>query len=405
MNELQAIVDAYKDARARNEPAILATVVAVEGSTYRRPGARMLLVEGDGWAAGSISGGCLESDVAKKAWWRTESGKPVLVTYDSRSADEDIAWGFGLGCNGVVRVLLERLGPEADGDHLAFVAHCLQCGEPGVLCTVFQADGEAAAPVGARLLLGANGAASGALTSAGFAAPLLADARRVLASGVSETQVYLAPNGGTAIVFLEAVLPPVPLVVFGAGHDAVPLARLARELGWNVTVVDTRAVRPHPERFPGANAVVACAPDAVAARVPLTGRSVAVVMTHNYHDDGALLQTLLASPARYVGVLGPRRRTERLLADLAADGHVFDAETALRTLRAPVGLDLGADNPAEIALSIVAEIQATLAGRAGGPLSDRQGPIHARPNAAQIALPPEATETPACALPTTRSLP
>lgn len=401
MNELQAIVDAYEVARRDNKPVVLATVVAVEGSTYRRPGARMLLT-GDGWAAGNISGGCLEGDVAKKAWWRTESGKPILVTYDSRSADDDIAWGFGLGCNGMVRVVLERLGPGAD-DHLAFVAHCLQRGEPGVLCTVFQANGAAAPPVGARLLLGADGAATDTLAGADFAAPLLADARRVLASGVSETHVYVAPDNGTAVVFLEAVLPPVPLVIFGAGHDAVPLTRLARELGWNVTVVDTRAVQPHPERFPGANTVLACAPDAVAVRVPLTARTVTVVMTHNYHDDGALLQTLLASPARYVGVLGPRRRTERLLADLAADGIVFNAEAGARKLHAPVGLDVGADNPAEIALSVVAEIQATLAGRMGGLLSDRQGPIHARPIPADFSSPEETTETPACLL-TTPSL-
>jgi xanthine/CO dehydrogenase XdhC/CoxF family maturation factor len=346
----------------------------------------------------------LEVDVAKKAWWRTESGKPVLVTYDSRSADDDIAWGFGLGCNGVVRVLLERLGPGTE-DHLAFVAHCLQRGEPGVLCTVFQADGEAA-PVGARLFLGADREAAGTLTSAGFAAPLLADARRILASGLSETQTYVSPNEGTAVIFLEAILPPVPLVIFGGGHDAVPLARLAKEMGWNVTVVDTRAVRPHPERFPGANTVLACAPDAVAARVPLIERTVAVVMTHNYHDDGALLGTLLASPARYVGVLGPRRRTERLLADLAADGMVFDTEAVARKLHAPVGLDIGADNPAEIALSILAEIQATLAGRGGGSLSNRQGPIHARPDSLFLpSLGTTTTEVPACALITPASEP
>jgi hypothetical protein len=106
MKETQAIIDAWNAARAQNQPAILATVVGAEGSTYRRPGARMLLTP-DGWAAGSISGGCLEGDIVRKAWWRTEAGAPVLVTYDSRSSDDDLAWGFGLGCNGVVRVLLE----------------------------------------------------------------------------------------------------------------------------------------------------------------------------------------------------------------------------------------------------------------------------------------------------------
>ena len=446
MNELQAIVDAYEVARRDGKPAVLATVVAVEGSTYRRPGARMLLVEGDGWAAGSISGGCLEGDVAKKAWWRTQSGKPVLVTYDSRSADDDIAWGFGLGCNGLVQVLLERLpsdksaaiegtksafadsasrkplrepsqsaqadfvsSPAADlfdgipnDDSLAFVAGCLRGNEGGVLATVFRSE-NLSAPVGARLLVEAGGDVSGALAGTELGARVGDDACRALAAGLSETRTYTAPNGTETAVFLEVVLPPVPLVLFGAGHDAVPLARMGREVGWNVTIVDTRAVRPHPERFPGANVVLACAPDAVAARVPLTDRTVAVVMTHNYHDDGALLQTLLASPARYVGVLGPRRRTERLLADLAADGRVFDADAVARKLHAPVGLDVGADNPAEIALSVVAEIQAALTKRPGGPLRARQGPIHARPGT--LTLPPDATTgTPSCALLTTPSL-
>jgi xanthine/CO dehydrogenase XdhC/CoxF family maturation factor len=144
MKETQAIIDAWNAARAQNQPAILATVVGAEGSTYRRPGARMLLTP-NGWAAGSISGGCLEGDIARKAWWRTEAGAPVLVTYDSRSSDDDLAWGFGLGCNGVVRVLLERLSPGNDPlDPVDFLDRCCrQARARGVLATVVGA----AAPV------------------------------------------------------------------------------------------------------------------------------------------------------------------------------------------------------------------------------------------------------------------
>lgn len=280
---------------------------------------------------------------------------------------------------------------------------------------MFRAGGDGIPGVGARLLVSAGGNASGALVGTDLGALVLADARRVLASGVGESKTYAAPNGGTVDVFLEAILPPVPLIVFGAGHDAVPLARLAKEVGWNVTVVDTRAARPRPERFPGAGVVLACAPGEIAARVPLSARTVAIVMTHNYHDDRALVQTLLASPARYIGVLGPRRRTERILTELADEGVTVDPDEINERLHAPVGLDIGADNPAEIALAIVGEIQAALAGRPGGHLRDRQGPIHARPGT--LALPAGAitetitetvtetitetiTETPACALTT-----
>lgn len=199
--------------------------------------------------------------------------------------------------------------------------------------------------------------------------------RAVLAAGVSRTATYPEYE---ADVFLELVQPPPPLVIFGAGHDAVPMVYHAKGLGWHVTIVDTRAARPRPERFPDADAVIACPPEEVAATLALSERTAAVVMTHNYADDRRVLQALLDSPVGYIGQLGPRARTERLLAEISDDGFPL-SPTHLARLHGPVGLDIGADNPEEIALAILAEIQSARAGRPGSPLRERQAPLHPRP--------------------------
>lgn len=331
MKELAEIVAAWERVRAEGQEALLATVVGVSGSTYRRPGARMLLSR-EGRLAGSVSGGCLEGDILQKAWWRTEQGA-AIVTYDSTDADEDVVWGFGLGCNGVVQVLLERVSPDRPGP-LDALAAVVRERRPQQIVTVIASD-DPAVPLGT------------------------APANWTPPEGVS--------------VFQETVLPPVPLVIFGAGQDALPLVRLAKELGWHVTIMDTRGTRARPERFPFADRVCLGWPESV----EIDERTAAVVMTHNYPDDRRVLQSLLLSPAGYIGQLGPRVRTERLLAEIADDGLMVTEEMR-RRLHAPIGLDLGADNPEEIALSIVAEIQAAQAGRAGGFLRERRAPLHAR---------------------------
>ena len=210
----------------------------------------------------------------------------------------------------------------------------------------------------------------------------MADAQDVLAENRSRNAVYPLSNvssgGGEAHVFLEVIAPPLPLVIFGAGHDAVPLIRLAKEqMGWNVTLVDHRAAWATPQRFPWADSIIVCSPQEVARRVPLTPNAAALVMTHQFPCDVALIRELLPSPAGYIGLLGPRRRTERLLSELAGEGFVVTEEQRTR-LHGPVGLDIGADSPEQIALSIVAEIQAVTAGRGGGQLREQSGAIHAR---------------------------
>ena len=382
MNETQAIVEAWRQIRGTGETAFLATVAQTEGSTYRRPGARMLFTR-EGWIAGSISGGCLEADMLQTAWDRTANG-PVLVTYDS-TANEDIVWGFGLGCNGVVHVLLERLSSadaQNDGNAvLAFLQTCFERRNPGVIATVLRVENRdresSGVEVGIRLLLHENGSCEGSLRESGVGQDLLADMKAVLQSGKTEVRRYEI-NGAALEISLETVFPPRPLVIFGAGQDALPVVRLAKQMGWHVTVVDPRCTRSSAERFAEADAVTGCAPDALRHKLEITSDTFTLLMTHNFLRDADLLAQLLVSPARYIGVLGPKKRLHRLLEHIEGEG-IAPSAAQLARLHGPVGLDIGADNPEEIALSILAELQAVASGRMGGALREREAPLHIQP--------------------------
>lgn len=368
MKELSEILDAYKALRRQGRPAALATVVAVSGSSYRRPGARMLMTA-DGWVAGGVSGGCLESDVFQRAFAVMEAGQADTVTYDT-TEDGDIVFGVGLGCRGVIQILIEPLnGSRPDFEFLSSLARLR---EAGVCATVFRREGGSSARLGDRLLLSHSGRVYDGLADADLAARVHSDAEDVLASGKSGVREY-ATLGGSITVFLEVLSPPQSLVVFGAGHDAPPLVRLAKELGWHVTVADSRPAYATTEHFPQADAVLVCPPEEAASRLSVDARTAVVLMTHNYLHDRALLAQWLLAPLRYLGVLGPKRRTERLLSGLSASAV---SDEALSRLHSPVGLDIGADTPEMIALSIIAGIQAVAAGRPGGFLRDRPGPIY-----------------------------
>ena len=325
--------------------AVLATVVRTSGSTYRRPGARLLLSH-RGRLAGSISGGCLESDLVVSAQERTASG-PVLVTYDATSS-EDLIWGFGLGCTGVIEVLLERL--PGDGGALAFLEARLLRKTPGVLATV----------ISQGPLLGRSWRYDGEPGELPEEILHLCAA----ALGGAGTRVHETALGGTVEVLVEGVLPPLQLGIFGAGFDCGPLIALADHLGWATVLVDGRPGYAQRASVPAATEVLVQPFDS-----PLDGLRLdaAVVMSHNYLNDLAVLRNLVKLDLRYLGLLGPRARSERLLADLEREGLSVSADQRAR-MRAPVGLDLGSEGPYEIALSIVAEIQAVFRGRTGGAL-------------------------------------
>ncbi len=360
MRELRDILDAYQALRESGEAGVLASAVHTEGSTYRRPGARMLALPDDRMI-GLISGGCLEGDLLEHSRSVRESGEPRIVRYDMRP-EEDILWGLGLGCSGMVDVLLERVDAAAAGP-LDFLAECIRERGPGVLATALA--GEAA--LATRWSLHPDGRFSGPSSGA---EEIERAARGAAARGRGE---LLAGEAGK--ILIEVVRPPPRLVVFGAGPDAVPVVRIASELGWEIAVVDWRPAYARPERFPEASAVVECEAERIGERVNLDATTAAIVMTHHYLRDRSLLRFLLPSAAAFIGMLGPRRRTEALLGDLREEGLTVTAEQ-LERLHGPAGLDIGAESPEQIALALVAEIQAVLAGRRGGWLREREGPIH-----------------------------
>ena len=383
MNEVRALVEAFDAASARGERCALAMVVSVEGSSYRRPGARMLVCEG-GASTGTISAGCLESDVIEHAKRVIAKGKAVLVEYDTASTSEEMAWGLGLGCNGIVRVLVEPLAHgSAYVEALRRSCGAHADGEPITVATVYQHTSSDSAPFAARIETGARlffdeGGEVGREKLGDEAAGTIESEVRALSAGEMASGAHVIDVGGAGVrVFVETLLPPVPLVVFGAGHDALPVVELARGLGWQTEVVDPQARPASRERFAAADRVTLARPEEVAARVRITPRTLTLLMSHNYSHDLALLRLLLASPARYIGVMGPRKRTDRMLSELAAGEDLFRPEEAdLARLYAPAGLDVGANAPAEIALSIVAEMRAVLDGRRGGMLRERRGSIH-----------------------------
>jgi xanthine dehydrogenase accessory factor len=370
MNELRTILDELAAVCEDDEPSVMATVVQVLGSSYRGIGARCL-IERDGRAIGLVSGGCLEADIARQAWRLTACGEAALIRYDSTSPSGE--WTFGLGCRGVIDILLERIEGPRPAALIDFLLTRLDRHEPAVLARVLRVGpGDERAKLGSFLALGSDGATCHDLRSPGLAAEVATAARGVLVAGRSGHVTLAGPGDGIAAV-LELVEPPPTLIICGAGPDALPLVRLARELGWYVAVVDGRARSSTRERFAAADEVATLA-DAdrihALARRPMAA---VVIMTHNVVEDSKFLDLLFPTPVGYIGLLGPRHRASRVLNGLG----LLDANSRAR-LHAPIGLDLGADTPAEIALAIVAEIRAAIAGRSGGRLRDRLEPIHDR---------------------------
>jgi xanthine dehydrogenase accessory factor len=355
MSELRQIVALWRTAKARQEEVCLATVVRVEGSSYRQPGARMLLTR-SGQRAGTISGGCLEAEVTKKAWWLTENGA-ALQRYSS-FFDDDSPAPYGLGCGGVVHVLLER-GAAA---HAALDAleQSLSARIPFVIVTdTIQPATLLVQPIdGAALFSRCDEAL--ATTIKDLTSETFNDRRSRYAS--------LRKCPDEANLFVEYLAPPTALTIFGAGDDAKPLTEFAHKLGWHVTVADGRSHLARAERFPTADhiAVLNYADPAPLRALPIGAGDAAVLLTHSYEQDQALLRELLSDTREldYLGVLGPRQRTQRLIAEVASTLSLSPEECMAR-LHAPVGFDIGAHTPESIALSIITEIFAISNGRDG----------------------------------------
>ena len=357
MNHLPAIVKAYRNSKA--QALFLATVVKTQGSTYRRTGARMLVTSA-GEITGMVSGGCLENDIFHHTQ-QPQSDRPFIVTYDTK-AEEDLIWGFGLGCDGVVSVLIEPLDVGGRLNPIEFIADCLDNLEYGVLATVIEVENITELKVGAHLCLYVTGKIISEIDSIELKSAITADARNALESKKSTYSQYQLPTGSVTVL-LEVIKPPTPLVIFGAGLDALPLAEFAKTLGWYVTVVDCRGQSATCDRFSGVDRTILTRRDVISQAVDVNAQTVAVVMTHNYFDDLEILKMLFPTSARYVGVLGSRQRTKSLLKKLE---ELEKPLVTTKPIYAPVGLDIGGETPEEIALAIVAEIQAIICHRSGG---------------------------------------
>jgi xanthine/CO dehydrogenase XdhC/CoxF family maturation factor len=338
MSEIDEVLRAARALRDAGQPVALATVVSVRGSSYRRPGAR-LLVPADGPPVGLISGGCLEEEAARLAREAIRLDAPVLVTID-HSAEGDELWGMGLGCRGIIELLAEPPGMATET--LSALDMARSNGRPTYLLTGLD---------GSRRQL-----------------------TQVEADALGERAALAVAHGRPAVIgdsVLDPILPPLQLVVCGAGPDAAPLVAAGLRQGWRVDIVDPRRPFLVPERFPGARLLDVEPADAANA----TGAgewTAVIVMSHDYLRDAAFLGSFLGQGVLYLGVLGPRDRTDRLLAELPSALSEGDR----RRLYAPAGLDIGADGSEQVATAIVAEILAVLHGRTGGPLRDRPGSIH-----------------------------
>ncbi|MDH4020172.1 MAG: XdhC family protein [Xanthomonadales bacterium] len=354
---LTALLEFY-DAHQGDDALVLGTVVATQGSTYRKPGA-MMLIAADSSYRGLISGGCLESDLAAHARGVFEDGKTRNVCYNMSEGD-DFAWGLGLGCDGIIHLMLQRLDSNTGFGFLETLDRAWKNRNSGLLSLVTSSNDPGYSAGDFSLDCGT-----------GFSAgdSLLMQSKRTnegasVASGHNMSRRYwqdsIRTASGTIDLLLIPIMPPPAILICGAGHDAVPVARLAIEMGWKCTIVDHRPGFARADRFPAQCEVRVLQPAELSQNIALGELDATVLMTHHLGHDRSYLSQVVEASLSYIGLLGPRARRDRLLDEIGASGvHVYG----------PAGLDIGAEMPESIALAIVAEIHAFLNRRDGSMLT------------------------------------
>ncbi len=347
----RALQDAFAAWRGERLPLVLATVYGTSGSTYSKAGARMLIT-GDGRFQGMLSGGCLEGDLGLRAEAVLASGKPQRVTYDLGPGDDGF-WGLGVGCDGLMRVFLQPLRPEEDYQPFTAIAAVFSGDEPGAAATVLAsahpgiAPGATCVTTGVRLECFGLPDRCSSVVARGLNAAL---------GGLQPAKTTVDVDGHAVDVLFAPLLPPPRVLVLGAALDAEPVVRLASELGWRVTVQDHRPAYIEKGNFAGAQDVMCEALDTLGAKLDWERYRAAIVMSHHLDTDRRYLAQLASTGIPYIGLLGPRNRRQRLLEQLGPDV----ARALEPRLHGPAGLDIGADGPASIALSILAEMHAQL---------------------------------------------
>lgn len=368
MKEFKTILKTYQETDLKARKVALATVVQVKGSSYRSPGARMLMLDNGRWV-GSISGGCLEGDALRKAKKVIMSNTAQTVTYDTTN-DEDNQLGIGLGCNGIIDILIEPIDPDQENNPINQIQSLLNFKNYGVVASVFAASDTSDIRVGEKCILQPDG--EFLCTNESLKKLVESDLCKVLENKKSIITNYKEDK---IEVFFEIIQPGIDLLIFGGGFDAKPVTELANVLGWNVTVTDECVAHLIPINFPKADNMVSCQRDFVAKEFNITPFTAIVLMSHNLNYDKEVLMQIVESDAAYIGILGPKKRAEKLIDHLNENNVEVTAEL-LHKLHYPIGLDIGAETPDEIAISIVGEIQAKFSNRNGGFLKYRKGSIH-----------------------------
>ena len=369
MKDFKAIVKEYKKINFEKQRAALATVVNVRGSSYRSPGARMLITDDGKWV-GSISGGCLEGDALRKARQVMMSNQPTTVTYDTRE-ESNQNLGIGLGCHGVIDVLIEPIDPANKRNSSLLFEQFIDSDQPLAMATIFRS----ADATGSKLLIDASGKRISELRDEALNEFVLPELLQVFESRKSKVELY--DSLGETEIFFELIQPSLSLLIFGRGFDARPVSELAKSLGWNVSVTDECVAHIAPIFFPSADKLSLCHRDFIDRDFKITPYTACVLMSHNYEYDRDVLRKIIKTDTPYIGILGPRKRFDKMQEEFLLEGFQLTQQDIHR-IHSPIGLDIGAEAPDEIAISIIAEIQSKFSSRSGGFLKYSDGPIHQR---------------------------
>ncbi|WP_420580826.1 XdhC family protein [Reichenbachiella sp.] len=372
MKEFKTILEAYNKVDFKERKAALATVVQVKGSSYRSPGARMLMLDNGRWV-GSISGGCLEGDALRKARQVILSGESRTVTYDT-SNDEDNQLGIGLGCNGIIDILIEPIDSESESNPITQLEAFLEYENVGAHAVVFESATNKIS-VGTKVSFNDKRKLEG--SNILLKEQLISDLELVVENQKPIIKEYAIENKSIK-VFLELIQPGIDLLIFGGGFDAKPVTELAHVLGWNVRVTDECVAHLVPINFPLANELQSCKREFVDQEIKITPFTAVVLMSHNLKYDEEVMRQIIGSDAPYIGILGPKKRADKIFKTLKDKFQIEITTDQMDRIHAPIGLDIGAETPDEIAVSIISEIQAKFSNRSGGFIKYRTGPIHHR---------------------------
>lgn len=370
MKDFKTIISEYKKIDFSQRKAALATVVKVRGSSYRSPGARMLITDDGRWV-GSISGGCLEGDALRKARQVMADKKPITVTYDTRE-ESNQNLGIGLGCNGVIDVLIEPIEGSNDKNTIQLFERFAGAIKPLAMATVFSG----AHGIGDKLLITSDQERISTFTNLKLSEIVTNDLLLLFDSKKSEAKNYKTDQHEFE-VFIELIQPTISLIIFGGGFDARPVSGLAKSLGWSVSVTDECVAHIAPIFFPTVDKLSLCQREFIDRDFNITPYTACVLMSHNYEYDRDVLKKLVKTETPYIGILGPRKRFDKIQQEYSTQGIQLSAFDFQR-IHSPIGLDIGAEAPDEIAISIIAEIQSKFANRSGGFLKYNPGPIHQR---------------------------